>query len=59
VKVGGKTIHVLASHPTPPTFDGAEDRNGKRNHDEIRFWRDYISEKTSNYIYDDKGKKAA
>jgi endonuclease/exonuclease/phosphatase family metal-dependent hydrolase len=57
VKVGNKTIHVLASHPTPPTFDGAEDRNGKRNHDEIRFWRDYISGEIGAYIYDDKGKK--
>ena len=38
-----QTVHVLASHPTPPTFDGAEDRNGRRNHDEIRFWADYVS----------------
>ncbi|MFY9714665.1 MAG: endonuclease/exonuclease/phosphatase family protein, partial [Microbacterium sp.] len=36
-----KTVHFLVSHPTPPTFDGAEDRNGTRNHDEIRFWADY------------------
>ena len=57
VKVGDKTIHFLASHPTPPSFDGAEDRNGKRNHDEIRFWKDYISDSGNEYIYDDKGKK--
>lgn len=57
IKVGKKTIHVLASHPTPPTFDGPEDRNGKRNHDEIRFWNDYISGKNNGYIYDDKGLK--
>ncbi|HRN60965.1 MAG TPA: endonuclease/exonuclease/phosphatase family protein [Luteimonas sp.] len=37
------TLHVLASHPTPPTFDGPENRNGLRNHDEIRLWREYIS----------------
>lgn len=55
VKVGTKTIHFLASHPTPPSFDGAEDRNGKRNHDEIRFWKDYISDSNNHYIYDDKG----
>jgi hypothetical protein len=55
VKVGNKTIHFLASHPTPPSFDGAEDRNGKRNHDEIRFWKDYISDAGNGYIYDDKG----
>ncbi|MEM9302382.1 MAG: endonuclease/exonuclease/phosphatase family protein, partial [Pseudomonadota bacterium] len=30
------------SHPTPPVFDGPEDRNGLRNADEIRFWRYYI-----------------
>src|SRR5205809_613313 len=29
VKIGDKTVHVLASHPTPPSFDGPEDRNGK------------------------------
>jgi endonuclease/exonuclease/phosphatase family metal-dependent hydrolase len=26
----------LAAHPTPPVFDGDEDRNGWRNFDEIR-----------------------
>ncbi|QHG19757.1 phytase [Nostoc sp. ATCC 53789] len=56
IEVNGETIHVLASHPTPPTFDGVEDRNGKRNHDEIRFWTDYITPGKSNYIYDDDGK---
>jgi 3-phytase len=40
---GGTVVHLLASHPTPPAFDGPEDRNGKRNHDEIRLWADYIS----------------
>lgn len=47
----GRTLHVLASHPTPPGFDGAEDRNGRRNHDEIRFWADYLSQ--ASYIVDD------
>ncbi|MEH2036097.1 phytase [Nostoc sp.] len=56
IQVNGETIHVLASHPTPPTFDGVEDRNGKRNHDEIRFWADYITPGNGNYIYDDEGK---
>jgi 3-phytase len=40
---GGATLHVLASHPTPPSFDGPEDRNGRRNHDEIRLWADYLT----------------
>jgi hypothetical protein len=56
VDVNGRTVHVLASHPTPPTFDGVEDRNGLRNHDEIRFWADYVRPGTaSRYIYDDAG----
>ncbi|WP_255250993.1 endonuclease/exonuclease/phosphatase family protein [Kocuria sp. WN036] len=56
VRIGKKTVHVLASHPTPPTFDGDEDRNGQRNHDEIRFWADYVSGRAaSSYIYDDEG----
>ena len=55
IDAGDKEIHILASHPTPPVFDGAEDRNGRRNHDEIRFWVDYINPAASSYIYDDKG----
>jgi hypothetical protein len=54
INVQGELVHMLASHPTPPVFDGAEDRNGKRNHDEIRFWHDYIEPSKSGYIYDDK-----
>lgn len=54
VVINGERIHVLASHPTPPVFDGPEDRNGRRNHDEIRFWTDYIGgDEDSDYIYDD------
>ena len=56
VDVNGSTVHVLAAHPTPPTFDGPEDRNGTRNHDEIRFWADYVTPgKASRYIRDDEG----
>lgn len=50
----GEKVHLLLSHPTPPVFDGAEDRNGKRNHDEIRLFADYISNES--YLVDDKGK---
>ncbi|HBE70611.1 MAG TPA: endonuclease [Planctomycetaceae bacterium] len=35
-------VHFLVSHPTPPAFDGPEDRNGCRNADEIRLIKDYI-----------------
>jgi hypothetical protein len=55
VNINGKIVHVLASHPTPPVFDGPEDRNGRRNNDEIRFWIDYITPESGKYIYDDKG----
>ena len=37
-------VHLLASHPTPPVFDGPEDRNGLRNRDEIRFWSLYLDD---------------
>jgi len=56
VMIGGKAVHFLVSHPTPPVFDGPEDRNGTRNSDEIRFWADYISPGKSGYIYDDAGR---
>jgi len=55
VRIGRLTLHVLASHPTPPAFDGPEDRNGLRNHDEIRFWNDYLTPGKSDYIRDDHG----
>lgn len=51
------TLHLLCSHPTPPVFDGPEDRNGRRNHDEIRLIADYINPdaaKTDN-LNDDAG----
>ena len=51
----GRTVHLLASHPTPPSFDGPEDRNGRRNADEIRLWADYISPGQGDYLLDDHG----
>lgn len=53
VNVNGNELHILASHPTPPVFDGPEDRNGKRNFDELRFWIDYLTPSAASYIYDD------
>ena len=55
VSIDGQSIHFLVSHPTPPVFDGPEDRNGRRNHDEIRLWADYVDPARSAYIYDDSG----
>jgi len=58
VQVGRRTVHVLASHPTPPTFDGPEDRNGTRNADEILFWRHYVQPgPASRALYDDEGRR--
>ena len=57
IRVGDRVIHLLVSHPTPPGFDGPEDRNGRRNHDEIRFWADYIDPERSGYIVDDRGER--
>ncbi|SFI87918.1 endonuclease/exonuclease/phosphatase family protein [Albimonas pacifica] len=53
----GRRLHLLASHPTPPVFDGPEDRNGRRNHDEIRFWADYLS--GEGWMVDDAGRAGA
>jgi len=55
IHISNKVVHFLTSHPTPPVFDGPEDRNGTRNNDEIRFWADYIIPSRSGYIYDDNG----
>ena len=55
IEIGKQTVHFLVSHPTPPVFDGPEDRNGTRNFDEIRFWADYVHPGRSGYIYDDNG----
>lgn len=57
VLIGGKRVHFLVAHPTPPVFDGPEDRNGTRNHDEIRLWADYVTPGRSGYIYDDGGRR--
>lgn len=55
IDIRGRMVHLLISHPTPPVFDGPEDRNGRRNHDEIRLWRDYITPGVAEYLYDDRG----
>jgi Endonuclease/Exonuclease/phosphatase family len=58
VEIDDETVHFLVSHPTPPVFDGPEDRNGTRNFDEIRFWADYVSGgNRARYIYDDEGRR--
>jgi endonuclease/exonuclease/phosphatase family metal-dependent hydrolase len=49
-------IHFLVAHPTPPVFDGPEDRNGRRNHDEIRFWAEYLADAPRDWLHDDQGR---
>lgn len=49
-------LHVLASHPTPPAFDGPERRNVARNRDEIHFWNAYLAPAGhENWLCDDAG----
>jgi hypothetical protein len=61
IEINKGTVHFLVSHPTPPVFDdppfypAGVDFNGRRNHDEIRFWADYVHPGRSGYIYDDNG----
>lgn len=42
IQVDDATLRVLTFHASPPVFDGPEDRNGRRNHDEIIFWLHYL-----------------
>lgn len=42
IAVEGGEINLMAFHATPPVFDGDEDRNVRRNHDEVRFWAAYL-----------------
>ena len=55
LRINGQVVHFIVAHPTPPVFDGPEDRNGKRNHDEIRLLKDYIN--GASYIVDDAGQQ--
>lgn len=56
VIAGDHTLHILATHPTPPTFDGDEDRNGRRNFEEIRLFADYLTGgEAAAYLVDDAG----
>ncbi|MCG2624263.1 endonuclease/exonuclease/phosphatase family protein [Arthrobacter sp. I2-34] len=57
VLLPGGPLQVLAGHPCPPAFDGPEQRNVRRNHDEIRLWADYVSGGArASYLYDDAGR---
>lgn len=42
VETPGGRMTLAGFHAGPPVFDGPEDRNGKRNHDEIMLWRHWM-----------------
>lgn len=50
-------LHFLVAHPTPPVFDGPEDRNGARNADELGLWRAYLDDAPADraWLCDDAG----
>ncbi len=52
-EVDGGVVHGLFAHPTPPVFDGPNNFNGRWNHDEVRFFADYVA--GADYVYDDSG----
>ncbi len=55
IEVGDRRLHLWISHPTPAVFDGEEDRNGRRNYDEIAFWKLYLDGEPA--LYDDRDRR--
>ncbi len=53
VQVGDRRLHLLVSHPTPTGYDGPENLNGRRNHDEIKLWVHYLD--NDSVLVDDAG----
>ena len=51
----GGPLHLVVAHPTPPGFDGPEDRNGRRNRDEVRLLADIVDPARGAYLVDDRG----
>lgn len=56
VRLPDGIVHFLASHPTPPVFDGPEDRNGRRNADELALWQHYLDHRAADWLCDDQGR---
>jgi endonuclease/exonuclease/phosphatase family metal-dependent hydrolase len=59
IKVPTGMFYFIVAHPTPPVFDGPEDRNGRRNHDEIRLLADLVNPETGSYLVDDQGRRGS
>lgn len=53
VEIDGRLVHLFVSHPTPQGFDGPEDKNGRRNFDEIKLWVEYLD--GGDELVDDRG----
>lgn len=42
VRLESGTLFLLTFHGSPPVFDGPEDMNGRRNHDETAIWSRFL-----------------
>jgi hypothetical protein len=49
--VGGSTVTLMIGHSMTPVFDGPEDRNGRRNLDELRLWEQIISDLQEPFVF--------
>lgn len=47
VQLSNGRLLLWTMYATPPVFDGPEDRNGRRNHDETAFWLHYLDGRLS------------
>ncbi|UXI02881.1 endonuclease/exonuclease/phosphatase family protein [Photobacterium sp. TY1-4] len=54
VQIDGQQLNLLCCHPTPPVFDGAEQRNARRNFDELRLLTEIIDD--APWLHDDQGR---
>ncbi|MCR9109182.1 endonuclease/exonuclease/phosphatase family protein [Marivita sp. XM-24bin2] len=46
-----RKVTLLIGHAGPPVFDGPEDRNGRRNRDELRLWEQIIKDLTGPFAF--------
>jgi hypothetical protein len=51
IKVGGSTLTLMIGHSMTPVFDGPEDRNGRRNLDELRLWAQIIGDLQGPFVF--------
>lgn len=51
IKVKGAVLRLLVGHSMTPVFDGPEDRNGRRNLDELRLWEQVIGDLDGTFVF--------